>query len=525
MYVVGGLLVVLALIGFLYIDISGNGLRNYEEIRNGANPLQEDTDNDRISDYDEIVNYDTDPARNDTDNDGLTDYEEIELYDTDPNKQDTIGNGLTDYEEVEKYGTDPLSFDTDSDGLTDYEEVKLHATNPTSEDTDNDGLTDYEEVKQYSSNPIKSDTDGDGLNDSAEINIHFTDPTKEDTLGNNLTDYEEVEVYGTDPLKEDTDGDGLTDYDEIKKYDTDPLSRDTTGDGLGDYEQVVTYNTDPAVNDTDDDGLTDYEEIEVYGSDPTETDSNGDGLTDLQNVNLGTDPVKLDSSGDGFLDVYAARNPYIDPRNKSILVQVSYMEGVDIPEDELDKIESEFEDAPNANFSLEFIVDDEPIERKPEVTVSEYYTDYYNDDSVFDRRGEGYYHILAVPEIDESDIEGTNVIFGATTSRSDGILIQERRNDQIFAMTFAHELGHQLGLEKDLFDGIDSRSYDADEYPSSMNYNWSVCIRTSSCDEDYIYTYSRGLGFDDWDFISENFSEHQPSKINLNCESEISCVG
>lgn len=433
LYIVASLFLVVVLCGFLYIDLSGNGLRNYEEIINGANPLQEDTDGDGISDYEEIVLYNTNPRSNDTSQNGLSDYEEIVVYGTEPNKKDTIGNGLTDYEEVEKFGTDPLSFDTDSDGLTDYDEVKVYATNPNYKDTDKDGLTDYKEVKEYSSNPIRSDTD--------------------------------------------------------------------------------------------DDGVSDYEEIKLYGSDPTKQDSNGDGLTDVQNINIGTDPVKLDSSGDGFLDVYAFSNQYINGSSKTILVQVSYMEGVKIPNRELEEIESEFKEESNNSFSLEFIIDDSPVERESELSITDYYDDYYNNRSVFTRRGMGYYHVLAVPQIDESNIEGSRVVFGATTSKSDGILVQERRNDEIFAMTFAHELGHQLGLEKNLFEGIDSRSYDADEYPSSMNYDWTVCIRTSSCDEDYIYTYSDGRGFDDWGFISETFTEHQPSKIRLKCSTEIDCTG
>jgi len=60
----------------------------------------------------------------DTDNDDLTDAEEINTYKTDPNKADTDGDGLSDSEEVNKYKTNPLTVDTDGDGYTDGAEVK-----------------------------------------------------------------------------------------------------------------------------------------------------------------------------------------------------------------------------------------------------------------------------------------------------------------------------------------------------------------------------------------------------------------
>jgi len=60
----------------------------------------------------------------DSDNDGLTDYEEINTYHTDPNLPDTDNDSLTDYEEVKIYHTDPLNPDTDGDGYKDGVEVK-----------------------------------------------------------------------------------------------------------------------------------------------------------------------------------------------------------------------------------------------------------------------------------------------------------------------------------------------------------------------------------------------------------------
>lgn len=58
----------------------------------------------------------------DSDGDGLSD--EVErMLGTDPFNPDTDNDGLTDYEEVCIYGTDPLNPDTDGDGYLDGEEV------------------------------------------------------------------------------------------------------------------------------------------------------------------------------------------------------------------------------------------------------------------------------------------------------------------------------------------------------------------------------------------------------------------
>jgi len=60
----------------------------------------------------------------DSDQDGLTDYEEINIYHTNPNNPDTDGDGLFDREEVKVYHTNPLVKDTDGDGYSDGDEVK-----------------------------------------------------------------------------------------------------------------------------------------------------------------------------------------------------------------------------------------------------------------------------------------------------------------------------------------------------------------------------------------------------------------
>ena len=70
------------------------------------NPLDPDTDNDGISDGDE-VDAGTNPIDDDSDGDGLTDGDEDTLG-TDPDDADTDDDGFGDGEEVNQLDTDPL---------------------------------------------------------------------------------------------------------------------------------------------------------------------------------------------------------------------------------------------------------------------------------------------------------------------------------------------------------------------------------------------------------------------------------
>lgn len=83
----------------------------------------------------------------DTDNDGLSDLDEIRLYHTSPNKTDSDKDGLSDYLEVQYHNTSPLQSDTDRDGLSDSDEVNIYGTIPTNADSDADGIDDGEEIR------------------------------------------------------------------------------------------------------------------------------------------------------------------------------------------------------------------------------------------------------------------------------------------------------------------------------------------------------------------------------------------
>ncbi len=92
----------------------------------------------------------------DTDQDGISDADEIEIYKTDPNKLDTDGDGFNDKQELIS-GYSPLT----------AEKIKLEKS-----DYDNDGLSDRMELN-FHTDLTNPDSDGDGYKDGEEINAGF----------------------------------------------------------------------------------------------------------------------------------------------------------------------------------------------------------------------------------------------------------------------------------------------------------------------------------------------------------------
>lgn len=88
-------------------DLDGDGLTNLGEFQNGADPTDPDTDDDGLSDGDEVNVHGTDPTDPDTDDDGLSDGDEVNIHGTDPLDPDTDGGGVFDGLEV-RLCSDPL---------------------------------------------------------------------------------------------------------------------------------------------------------------------------------------------------------------------------------------------------------------------------------------------------------------------------------------------------------------------------------------------------------------------------------
>lgn len=122
-------------------DVDNDGIDNETEEKMGLNPFSVDSDDDGMSDYDEIYVYKTNALSNDTDLDGIPDIVEITKYFTDPTKKDTDDDSLSDADEVAIFFTNPRAADTDTDSLPDAEEIRI-GTNPLTPDTDGDNIPD-----------------------------------------------------------------------------------------------------------------------------------------------------------------------------------------------------------------------------------------------------------------------------------------------------------------------------------------------------------------------------------------------
>ena len=124
-----------------FADPDGDKIPNFIEQYFGTNCYNEDTDNDQLSDYDELYLLGSDPTLKDTDANGVLDtYEDIDA------------DGLSAMDEI-KYKTNPFDADSDADGLLDGDEVYKHNTRPYDKDTDKDGVNDGKEV-ELATNPL-----------------------------------------------------------------------------------------------------------------------------------------------------------------------------------------------------------------------------------------------------------------------------------------------------------------------------------------------------------------------------------
>jgi len=90
------------------LDSDGDGLTDEREAAIGTDPFDPDTDKDRLSDGQEVLEYNTNPLDPDTDIDMLRDGDEVYDYSTDPLVRDTDHGGVADGHEVIEDKTNPL---------------------------------------------------------------------------------------------------------------------------------------------------------------------------------------------------------------------------------------------------------------------------------------------------------------------------------------------------------------------------------------------------------------------------------
>lgn len=95
-----------------WTDSDGDGLTDADEALYAANPALPDTDNDRLSDGDEVHLYNTVPWNADSDEDHVGDYRELFETGTNPRAADSDRDGYSDGEELDRYFTNPNDYDS-----------------------------------------------------------------------------------------------------------------------------------------------------------------------------------------------------------------------------------------------------------------------------------------------------------------------------------------------------------------------------------------------------------------------------
>ncbi|MHA1959560.1 MAG: hypothetical protein ACW99U_04985, partial [Candidatus Thorarchaeota archaeon] len=258
-------------------------------------PLNKDTDGDWLADGTELVlqnvsdivypyrgitiilRFNTSPVLFDTDNDTLSDYQEVNVFNSNPTSNDTDGDGIYDWWEAWVYNTSAIHDDTDGDGLYDNEET----------------LT---EIYPYGPWPPTNWSIGIGEGDNGTIGGYV--PPFALAQDYDLPWLAQEPLYPTSATDPDSDDDWLPDGAEVILYDSDPMDTDSDDDGIAD-----TYEFD-----TDFDGLPDGIEFHIglqgtFGGGIMNPDSDHDGLLDGDEYFIfGTDPAKLDTDGDGYSD-------------------------------------------------------------------------------------------------------------------------------------------------------------------------------------------------------------------------------
>ncbi|MBI1223720.1 MAG: hypothetical protein GC192_00670 [Bacteroidetes bacterium] len=298
------------------------------------NGIDNDDDNDGVSDLDDIDPYD---PNSDTDSDGIADNVETQgdhQYnvgtDSNPLNADTDGDGLPDGTEDANHNgkkdateTSAVLADTDSDGLSDFTEVN-DGTDPLDQCDPNATLASCDFDGDNLANDVDQDDDNDGVADNDDVDPF--DP-QSDSDNDGIVDIDET-TAGSDPLNAcdpsttasacqptDEDGDGF-----FKNYPAnDPLfdPNDTNPCVPSVAAGTCDFDNDGLINsvdlDDDKDGVADVDDIDDYNPN---SDSDGDGISDTKetkgdgayNAGIDSNPLDKDTDDDGIEDGVEDKN-------------------------------------------------------------------------------------------------------------------------------------------------------------------------------------------------------------------------
>lgn len=350
------------------LDTDLDGLINLDEYAYQTNPLESDTDNDGLSDSDEIYTYGTSAKLADTDYDTMPDGYEIEFgfdpTDIEDGALDADGDGLSNAHEF-LFGTNPLdagsvqtpisfmyeSFEQEmpadwtleNKGGVDWNinidwsshgEQSLSIAEIGFGQTASASYTNYFEAGELSfdyrvsteyvydyllvivDNKIvlkKSGVEQGAFSIAVEKGVHTV--AFHYVTDSSVTAFEDrvwIDFVAFQAPEYDSDQDGITDVWEIKhgfnELDATDAALDPDVDGLSNLQEFQN-DADPAQADTDGDGLLDGEEVHEHNTSPILPDSDGDLISDDYEIKHGLDPLDpldalQDADGDGVENLY-----------------------------------------------------------------------------------------------------------------------------------------------------------------------------------------------------------------------------
>lgn len=255
------------------------------------------------------------------------------------------------------------------------------------------------------------------------------------------------------------------------------------------------------------------------------TSIDGGQQTALQAFANEVNPTDPDADGDGFRDTVEASDQglmqHADPQQKDIFIEISYANESLAPSNEsLNRLQQAFDNAPVENpngedgIQVHIVRSDEPDPTAP-TTISprDYHSDVTNGAGYWETQDQGTYHVLMVDRIEEKE----SWTSGVTYPSEDAIIIRQQ-NDAGTGDSIMHEIGHQFGLLRGEYIGVDGLM-DWERYPSTMNYrspdDCTASHTTSTCINGEPYSYSSGVGHDDWEFIAENLADEQADASDI----------
>ena len=225
--------------GFYAYDAGGTSSSETLTLFGPVEVLLVDADDDGVADDADNCEDDANADQADLDGDGLgtvcdDDADGDRLTGTDPLDEDSDDDGLSDGDEVGLYGTDPLDSDTDADLLGDGDELVVYGTDPLDADSDDGGVADGIEVYREGTDPLDP-SDDTGSADTGNPDTGTPDTGSPDT-GNPDTgdpDSDPTDTGSTDTGVPDTGSTGVLDSDSDPSHYDSAMPGDSAGPTLG----------------------------------------------------------------------------------------------------------------------------------------------------------------------------------------------------------------------------------------------------------------------------------------------------